>query len=168
MSNSKDSTIFSQFSSSSFIIDDSALLSHLIKSDSSQNTKKNPEILLSASEFDLIIEDRERLRTENEKLKLALNDLKKKSVEIEFLTKVATKALEENQELKQKLEKTAQKSKWENFSSPFDGLLRRNSVNLSPSDRLFLISRTEKVGSPVRVKDNRKVGEMRRVLSKIF
>ena len=168
MSNSKESTIFSQFSLSSLIIDDSALLSHLIKSDSCQNTRKNPEILFSASEFDLIIEDRQRLRIENEKLKLALNELKKKSVEIEFLTKVATRALEENQELKKKLEKTSQKSKWENFSSPFDGLLRRNSVNLSPSDRFFLISRAEKGASPVRAKDNRKVGETRRVLSKIL
>ena len=84
MSNSKESTIFSQFSLSSLIIDDSALLSHLIKSDSCQNTRKNPEILFSASEFDLIIEDRQRLRIENEKLKLALNELKKNRLKSSF------------------------------------------------------------------------------------
>lgn len=55
------------------------------------------ELLL---EIELVNEDRQRLKKENDSLRKSLQKLPIKSMQIELLSKIATKALEENSSLK--------------------------------------------------------------------
>ncbi|OMJ68384.1 hypothetical protein SteCoe_34188 [Stentor coeruleus] len=78
-------------------IDDSALINGLDFEDSSLvpknlNVGKINDLL---NEIDLINEDRERLRLENENLKIQLSEIARNKLHIELLQKVATKALDE-------------------------------------------------------------------------
>ncbi|OMJ73011.1 hypothetical protein SteCoe_28415 [Stentor coeruleus] len=99
MSNSKESTMLTQFSLSidSELFEDSALISGLDLDDcfctsKPLNSQKINELL---NEIDLINEDRTRLRLENEKLRAQLALLSKSKLHIELLQKVATKSLDE-------------------------------------------------------------------------
>jgi hypothetical protein len=130
MSLSKSDSIITGFtlSSSSVSLDDSALLSNL-----DPKLKNSQNNLLS--EISLINEDRLRLQQQNTNL---LQTLSIKSLQIELLSKVATKALSENYSLK------ITKKEYEpsttllipKLNSPFQGLFhtspKHSTSNLSP------------------------------------
>lgn len=107
MSNSKESTLQTQFSLSidSDVFEDSALISgiDLDMYLTPKQATKQPQILELLSEIDLINEDRSRLRLENDQLKSSLQQICKKNLEIELLQKIASKALAENYNYRQKL-----------------------------------------------------------------
>lgn len=99
MSNIKESTLKTTFTLSidSDFNDDSALISGLDFEDSllvpkNPSTGKINDLL---NEIDLINEDRERLRLENENLKIQLSEIARNKLHIELLQKVATKAFDE-------------------------------------------------------------------------
>ncbi|OMJ73615.1 hypothetical protein SteCoe_27660 [Stentor coeruleus] len=99
MSNNKESTLKTTFTLSmdTDFIDDSALISGFDFEDSLL-VSKNPstgKINDLINEIDLINEDRERLRLENENLKIQLSEIARNKLYIELLQKVATKALDE-------------------------------------------------------------------------
>ena len=76
-------------------VPDSVLISYLEGQDSSINlTVSQSRISELQAEIEIINEDRERLKFENEELKKLLKTLPMKKVQIEFLSKIATKSLE--------------------------------------------------------------------------
>ena len=133
MSNSKESTLKTQFSLSidSELFSDSALISGIedesfyINQIAYQN--RMHELL---SEIELINEDRSRLRIENEKLKVSLQEIDKKNAQIELLQNIASKALAENYKYKQKLNKLNS----QNCNSPIRNSPRKINIR-SPSEK---------------------------------
>ena len=104
MSNSKESTLKTQFSLSidSNIFEDSGILSGYEFEDSILNNPQASKTLQDMlCEIELINEDRSRLRLENERFKILEKELIKKNIQIELLQKIATKALSENYVYKQ-------------------------------------------------------------------
>lgn len=98
MSHSRENTIFTQFSvsSDSVAVDDSLLISGFIEDMTNSRMslqKENSDLQL---EMELINEDRHRLQKENQELKAKLEKTHLKTVQIELLSKIATKALELN------------------------------------------------------------------------
>jgi hypothetical protein len=110
MSNSKESTLKTQFSISGEFeaFEDSDLISgaELDECFSSSGFNNNKKIQDLLSEIDLINEDRARLRQENEKLKYNLSQKAIQKMQIQLLQQIATKALAENYNFKQKAPKS--------------------------------------------------------------
>ncbi len=130
MSFSKSESIFKDFtlSSSSVSFDDSALISKI-----DLKLKNSDNDLLS--EISLLNEDRLRLQQQNTYL---IQKLSIKTLQIELLSKVATKALSENYSLKMNRVQSEHSSTLSipKLNSPFQGLFRtsqkQSTSNLSP------------------------------------
>lgn len=83
------------YQSDAYDVPDSALMSCIESEGSLVNETANQmKISELQAEIEIINEDRERLNRENEKLKQLLRELPMKKVQIEFLSKIATRSLE--------------------------------------------------------------------------
>jgi len=134
MSFGKSDSNFTGFtlSSSSLSLDDSALISNL------DPKLKNSDNEL-VSEIYLINEDRLRLQQQNSYL---VQKLSIKTMQIELLSKVATKALSENYSLKidKKLSEPPTTLSIPKLNSPFQGLFRTSPRQSTSDLSHYLIS----------------------------
>lgn len=150
MSFSKENTILTQFSLSSDSInfEDSALISGLIEDLTNSRISMQKENSDLHSEIELINEDRHRLRLENDQLKEKLNKSYLKTIQIELLSKIATKSLEKlySQETPPKPDLSQSTPKNSN-KMPEKGLKKNGKV--SPILKRYLLSRTASSTSPL-------------------
>lgn len=156
MSISKENTTFTQFSLSSDSInfEDSALISGILEDLTNSRMSVQKENSELHSEIELINEDRQRLRMENEKLKEKLEKAKLKTVQIELLSKIATNALEKSYQ-SEKMNKISNKplsdTKVPDTKVPNTNTEKRVEYNgkMSPILKRYLVSRTTSSTSPL-------------------
>ena len=160
MSHTRDNTIFTQFSisSESIAVDDSLLVSGYLEDIASSRLslqKENSDLQL---EIELVNEDRIRLRKENEELKTKLEKLQMKNVQIELLSKIATKSLEKHYLIEPESREC------------FSWDLKKNDLNkgrMSPIVKRYLISRTSSSTSPLIIcRDNSKITTYRKIINR--
>ena len=172
MSVNKEKTISTQFSfsSDSISFEDSALISGLfgeLSTSSMSLQKENSELI---SEIELINEDRQRLRKENENLKEKLEKSLIKTLQIELLSKVATKALEKTENFVAKEKLIIGNDSWsiktcKGYNKSNKCL--ENSKRISPIVKRYMLSRTSSATSPLIIlRNNSKITTLRTIINK--